>query len=147
MSEGEIVALLVAQKALGQYRGTPYEQPLKRAFQKIAESLQDRVLFQWEEITFEYRKLSSAGCEARLRKSKPQRTQRAQRSSGFPVSVISAISAVKYALSGKVSAVWGRVLRTLGYLSCSGLRAWRALGRKMPFSRITLPSKAMVPPP
>ena len=89
--------MLVAQKALAQYRGTSYEQPLKRAFQKIAEGLQDRVAFQWDElasaisfrgigstvadiehfesvssavirsqeITFEYRKLSSAGFETR----------------------------------------------------------------------------------
>src|SRR6188474_3593709 len=35
VSEGEIVALFVAQKALAQYRGTSFEKPLAAAFQKI----------------------------------------------------------------------------------------------------------------
>ncbi|HEY1582998.1 MAG TPA: HTH domain-containing protein, partial [Chthoniobacterales bacterium] len=34
VSEGEIVALFVAQKALHQYQGTPFEAPLRAAFQK-----------------------------------------------------------------------------------------------------------------
>jgi proteasome accessory factor B len=50
VSEGEIVALLVAQKALAQYRGTSFEEPLRVAFQKIAEGLQDKVSFQWGDI-------------------------------------------------------------------------------------------------
>lgn len=50
VSEGEVVALLVAQKALAQYRGTSFENPLKAAFQKIADGLQDTVSFQWDEI-------------------------------------------------------------------------------------------------
>lgn len=40
VSEGELVALLVAQKAVEQYRGTPFEKPLHRAFEKLASSLE-----------------------------------------------------------------------------------------------------------
>jgi predicted DNA-binding transcriptional regulator YafY len=43
VSEGEIVALFVAQKALEQYRGTSFEKPLRTAFQKITEGLQERI--------------------------------------------------------------------------------------------------------
>jgi predicted DNA-binding transcriptional regulator YafY len=39
VSEGELVALLVAQKAVEQYRGTSFEKPLHTAFQKLASSL------------------------------------------------------------------------------------------------------------
>lgn len=43
LTEGEMVALFVAERALRQYRGTPYEADLTRAFQKIADSLTDPV--------------------------------------------------------------------------------------------------------
>src|SRR6266404_2024907 len=36
VTEGELFALLVAEKALQQYRGTDLEKPLMSAFQKIA---------------------------------------------------------------------------------------------------------------
>jgi predicted DNA-binding transcriptional regulator YafY len=39
VSEGEVVALLVAQKAAEQYRGTSFEKPLQSAFQKLVSSL------------------------------------------------------------------------------------------------------------
>lgn len=39
VSQGELVALLVAQRAVEQYRGTSFEKPLKSAFQKLASSL------------------------------------------------------------------------------------------------------------
>jgi proteasome accessory factor B len=45
VTEGEIVALFVAQKALAQYRGTSFEKPLKAAFQKITDGLQEKVSF------------------------------------------------------------------------------------------------------
>ncbi len=50
VSEGEIAALFVAQKALAQYRGTPFERPLRSAFRKITDSLKDRVSFSWGEM-------------------------------------------------------------------------------------------------
>ena len=59
ISEGEMFALLVAEKALQQYRGTAFERPLMSAFKKIAESLPDTVslnLADWEQtISFRTR--------------------------------------------------------------------------------------------
>ena len=52
ISEGELFALLVAEKALQQYRGTPFERPLVSAFQKVAASLPDTIsinLADWQQ--------------------------------------------------------------------------------------------------
>lgn len=43
ISEGELFALLVAEKALQQYRGTNFEAPLVSAFRKMAASLPDTI--------------------------------------------------------------------------------------------------------
>lgn len=43
VSEGELVALLIAQKALDQHRGTVYEAPLRSACAKIAGAMKERV--------------------------------------------------------------------------------------------------------
>ncbi len=48
VSEGEVVSLLVAQKALEQYRGTPFEKTLESAFRKIVAGLRDEVTYQPE---------------------------------------------------------------------------------------------------
>jgi predicted DNA-binding transcriptional regulator YafY len=45
VSEGELLALLVAQKALEQYKGTPYHDQLAHAFTKLSAGLNDRVSF------------------------------------------------------------------------------------------------------
>ncbi len=50
VSEGEVIALFIAEKALAQYRGTSYEKPLRTAFEKIAAGLKDRVSFPWNEL-------------------------------------------------------------------------------------------------
>ncbi len=50
VSEGEITALLVAQKALAQYKGTPFEGPLHSAFRKLTDGLKDRVSFSWHDL-------------------------------------------------------------------------------------------------
>lgn len=50
VSEGEVAALFVAQKALAQYKGTPFERPLRSAFRKIADSLKERVSFSWSDL-------------------------------------------------------------------------------------------------
>ena len=50
VSEGEVIALFVAQKALEQYRGTSFEKPLRTAFEKITEGLKDRIGFQWGDV-------------------------------------------------------------------------------------------------
>jgi predicted DNA-binding transcriptional regulator YafY len=50
ISEGELVALLVAEKALRQYRGSTFEKPLLSAFQKMAAALPETIslnLEQW----------------------------------------------------------------------------------------------------
>ena len=52
ITEGELFALLVAEKALQQYRGTTFEKPLVSAFKKMASSLPDTVslnLAEWEQ--------------------------------------------------------------------------------------------------
>ncbi len=43
ITEGELFALLVAEKALQQYRGTNFERPLASAFKKMASSLPDTI--------------------------------------------------------------------------------------------------------
>ena len=51
ITEGELFALLVAEKALQQYRGTTFERPLLSAFKKMAAALPDTVslnLADWE---------------------------------------------------------------------------------------------------
>lgn len=52
ITEGELFALLVAEKALQQYRGTTFEKPLISAFKKMAAALPDTVslnLAEWEQ--------------------------------------------------------------------------------------------------
>ena len=52
ISEGELFALLVAEKAARQYRGTNFEKPLLSAFKKMAAALPDTIslnLSAWEE--------------------------------------------------------------------------------------------------
>lgn len=51
VSEGEIVALLVAQKAIEQYRGTSFEKPLRSAFDKLAGSLEGEASVSLHELS------------------------------------------------------------------------------------------------
>ena len=59
ITEGELFALLVAEKALQQYRGTNFERPLLSAFKKMSASLPDTIslnLADWEQaISFRTR--------------------------------------------------------------------------------------------
>jgi proteasome accessory factor B len=50
VTQGEIMALFVARKALEQYRGTSFERSLRTAFQKISDTLREKVDFQWGDI-------------------------------------------------------------------------------------------------
>ncbi len=50
VTEGEMVALFVAQIALLQYKGTSFEKPLETAFKKITSGLDERITFRWEEL-------------------------------------------------------------------------------------------------
>lgn len=52
ITEGELFALVVAERALQQYRGTSFERPLASAFRKLSASLPDTVsinLADWED--------------------------------------------------------------------------------------------------
>lgn len=45
VTEGELLALLVARRALEQYRGTPFHRSLEIAFEKLSAGLRDRISF------------------------------------------------------------------------------------------------------
>lgn len=51
VSQGELVALLVAQKAVEQYRGTAFEKPLHAAFEKLVSSLGDEASVSLHELS------------------------------------------------------------------------------------------------
>ncbi|MEI6034266.1 MAG: WYL domain-containing protein [Verrucomicrobiae bacterium] len=65
ITQGEIVALLVAQKAIEQYRGTAFEKPLRAAFEKITNGLQDEVSFSLADLgaAFSFRPMGAAAQE------------------------------------------------------------------------------------
>jgi predicted DNA-binding transcriptional regulator YafY len=51
VTEGELIALLLAEQVLRQYRGTPFEQDLHRAFTKLAELLPETVSVQLDALS------------------------------------------------------------------------------------------------
>ena len=50
LTEGELFAIFVGEKALGQYIGTPYEKPLRNTFEKFTAGLSGELYFQWTEL-------------------------------------------------------------------------------------------------
>ena len=50
ISEGEVIALFIAQKALEQHRGTVFEKPLRAACWKMADSLRGTITVEWAEL-------------------------------------------------------------------------------------------------
>lgn len=50
VTEAEMFALLVAHKAIAQYRGTPFHQPLQRAFQKLTGQLDRKERYTLEHL-------------------------------------------------------------------------------------------------
>jgi proteasome accessory factor B len=64
VTEGELLALLVAQKALEQYKGTPYHDQLAHAFEKLSAGLKDNVSFSASgslgSVSFHHQGLSKA---------------------------------------------------------------------------------------
>ena len=50
ITEGEVFALVVAEKALEQYRGTTFEKPLLSAIQKVAAALPDTVSISFADL-------------------------------------------------------------------------------------------------
>jgi predicted DNA-binding transcriptional regulator YafY len=57
ITESELIALLVARKAVEQYANTPFQKPLADAFRKLTAGLDGQVSFSWHELeqTFEVR--------------------------------------------------------------------------------------------
>ena len=51
ISEGELLALSIARKALDHYKGTPFEKPLTNAFNKLAASLPDTITANLEQLS------------------------------------------------------------------------------------------------
>ncbi len=51
ISEGEIFALIVAEKALQQYRGTSFEKPLVSALRKLEQALPNTISISLEEVS------------------------------------------------------------------------------------------------
>lgn len=50
LTEGELFAIFVGEKALEQYVGTPYEKPLRNTFRKFTAGLSGELSFQWSEL-------------------------------------------------------------------------------------------------
>ncbi|MGJ8639931.1 MAG: helix-turn-helix transcriptional regulator [Opitutaceae bacterium] len=50
VSEGELFALLVAQKALEPYKGTPFQEPLESALQKLSDGLKDKIFISLDRL-------------------------------------------------------------------------------------------------
>ena len=50
ITEGELFALMVAEKAMQQYRGTNFEKPLLSAFRKVTEGLTDTISFNLDDF-------------------------------------------------------------------------------------------------
>ncbi|WP_269522424.1 helix-turn-helix transcriptional regulator [Coraliomargarita parva] len=67
VSEGELFALLVAQKALEPYQGTPFHAPLETAMRKISDGLKDKVFISLDHIgtpvSFKFAGVSTADLE------------------------------------------------------------------------------------
>src|SRR5213082_407881 len=55
ISEGELVALYIGQKALAQYKGTSFETPLSTAFRKISDGLRDTISVTWSDLIQPFR--------------------------------------------------------------------------------------------
>ncbi|MFM8789404.1 MAG: helix-turn-helix transcriptional regulator [Chthoniobacterales bacterium] len=50
VTQGEVAALLLAQKSLEQFRGTPFERPLTGAFRKLSQSFGGDMEVAWHEL-------------------------------------------------------------------------------------------------
>jgi len=50
LSEAELISVFVAQKALMQYKGTPFEHSLRSAFQKLVSGLDGKITLSWDDL-------------------------------------------------------------------------------------------------
>jgi proteasome accessory factor B len=67
VTEGELFALLVAQQSLEAYRGTPFQEPLESAMQKLSAGLKDKVFISLDRldasVSFKSTGISNANLE------------------------------------------------------------------------------------
>ena len=68
MTEGELLAIFVAERAIQEYRATPFGRDLKRAFDKIQFFLNDRVTVHLAQLgeAFSFHTTAAAICEPRI---------------------------------------------------------------------------------
>ncbi len=50
LTESELVSVFIGQKALAQYKGTPFEAPLRSAFDKLTSNLTGRLTMAWSDL-------------------------------------------------------------------------------------------------
>ncbi|HEY1171149.1 MAG TPA: WYL domain-containing protein [Verrucomicrobiae bacterium] len=50
ITQGELIALILAQKALAEFSGTPFEQPLQAALQKLADSFPEEITVERDDL-------------------------------------------------------------------------------------------------
>ncbi len=50
LCEAELISVFVAQKALTQYKGTPFEHPLRSAFDKLVSGLGGEITLSWGDL-------------------------------------------------------------------------------------------------
>ncbi len=62
LSEAELVSVFIAQKALVQYKKTPFEQPLRTAFEKLVSGLDGTITLSWADLEsmFSFRSFEAA---------------------------------------------------------------------------------------
>ena len=69
ITEGEIFALVVAEKALQQYRGTSFEKPLLSAIRKMEQALPDTISLNLADIEQTVEQIRAAGLDVVLERS------------------------------------------------------------------------------
>jgi predicted DNA-binding transcriptional regulator YafY len=50
LTEAELISVFVAQKALNQYKSTPFEHPLRSAFDKLVSGLDGKITLSWDDL-------------------------------------------------------------------------------------------------
>jgi predicted DNA-binding transcriptional regulator YafY len=50
LTEAELVSVFIGQKALAQYKGTPFEAPLRSALEKLTSNLSGRLTMSWSDL-------------------------------------------------------------------------------------------------
>jgi proteasome accessory factor B len=68
LTEGELFAVFVAEKALEQYVGTPFEKPLKNTFDKFTAGLSGELSVHWTELqnAISFKSIDVNAVDARL---------------------------------------------------------------------------------